>query len=367
MLLLFVGCRTVFAEDAPKISESEEWIYFQNSLPGNLAERIAGDSEEMELLEKVQETWSLSSVLDALFDQLQNVLPSALRLLRTVLGIILLSAVFHALGDGVAASPLIPVLDMVFVLAVGSALLTEVSGLIETGGAYIAGLTRLVNGVTPIAAVLCVAKGQIQQSMVIRTALMLLYTLFQNVNAVLLVPPVRLLFGLGIAGSLGGPIHLEAVARQIRQWLGWGMGFFTMLLSLIFGMQTVMARSADSASMRAVQYAVGNFIPMVGGTLSGALSTALESIRTIRSVCGSICAAAVLFLILPVVLELLVHRAVLGICRMTAELFGCEREGHLLGEIYGMLGYLLALTAITSFLFLFVLALLICVDGGGGL
>lgn len=362
--ILIAGRQMVYAEE---IRETDAWEQFRESLPDAWTELLSEELDESEMLEKAQDALSLSSFWQEIGAHMQELWPSVRRLLRNLLGVILFSAVFRMLRDTASSSALVPVLDGMGVLALGTALVSEVSGIISHGSAYISGLTKIVNGVTPIAVVLCAGNGQVQQSVVIRTALMLLYTLFQNVNAVLLVPPVRALFGLGIAGSLGGPVHLDAVARRIRQWLGWGVGFFMMILSLMIGMQTVIARSADSLSMRAVQYAIGNFIPVVGGALSGALDTALGSIGTIRSVCGTVCAAAVVLLVMPVLLELMVHRAAIGVCQMVAEMVGCEREGQLLGEIHGMLGYVLALTAVTSLLFLFVLALLAGVGGGGGL
>jgi hypothetical protein len=72
-------------------------------------------------------------------------------------------------------------------------------------------------------------------------------------------------------------------------------------------------------------------------------------------------AVTVSLLLLPVLLHLLLHRMVIGAAQGMAELLGCEREGRLLGDVYATLGYVLAVVALSSVLFVFILALIISV------
>ena len=110
--------------------------------------------------------------------------------------------------------------------------------------------------------------------------------------------------------------------------------------------------------MKTVKFALGNLIPLIGGALSDAVGTVAGSLNLIKTTCGAVCAAAVVILILPLILQLLLHRAVLAVCQGAADLVGCEKESRLIGEVHSVLGYMLAVVSLASVLFLFVLALM---------
>jgi len=138
------------------------------------------------------------------------------------------------------------------------------------------------------------------------------------------------------------------------------------VLTFTIGVQNVIAKSTDSFTMRTVKFALGSFIPLVGGALSDALGTAAGSLSLIRTACGAVCMAAVLILAVPLIVQLVLNRTVLALCRGAAEMIGCEREGRLIGEMHGVVGTLLAAAAMVSLLFLLILALLIGMRSTGG-
>jgi len=71
-------------------------------------------------------------------------------------------------------------------------------------------------------------------------------------------------------------------------------------------------------------------------------------------------------LAVPLIVQLVLNRTVLALCRGAAEMIGCEREGRLIGEMHGVVGTLLAAAAMGSLLFLLILALLIGMRSTGG-
>ena len=135
----------------------------------------------------------------------------------------------------------------------------------------------------------------------------------------------------------------------------------TLLLSLVIGIQNAMAMSVDSFSIKTAKFALGSFIPLVGGAISDAIGTVAGSLNLIKNTCGTMGIAAMIVLLLPSILHLILHRVAIGAAQGTAELLGCEKEGKLLAEVQGVFGYILAITALASVLFVFTLGLVICV------
>lgn len=195
--------------------------------------------------------------------------------------------------------------------------------------------------------------------------MMLLCTVLQNTYAFFLFPTVKLAFCLGIVGNIGSVVRIDALSRLVRRIFLWILAGLGILLGFLIASQTWIARSADSLSFRTVKFALSSFIPLVGSSLAEALGAAAGGLQMIRQSCGILSAAAILLYLLPAVTELLLHRLVLSLCQGAAELIGCEREGKLLGEIHGIVGYMTAVVCVASLLFLFVLILIMGVSGAG--
>ena len=222
-------------------------------------------------------------------------------------------------------------------------------------------LATCSGGISPVICALFVSSGNITTASVTNASLMLVYTLFQNGIRVFLWPIVQLLYVLGIVGNLGGSLRLDGISRFIRQLFTWLLSLAMLFLSALIGVQSTMAVSADSFSMKTAKFALGNFIPLVGNALSDAVGTVAGSLTLIKNTCGVLGIVTVALLLLPVLLHLLLHRMVIGAAQGMAELLGCEREGRLLGDVYATLGYILAVVALSSVLFVFILALIISV------
>ena len=173
------------------------------------------------------------------------------------------------------------------------------------------------------------------------------------------MPAVRISFCLALVSCLGGIIRLDTLGRCIRRLFTWFLALVGVILTFVIGVQNVIARSADSFGMRTVKFALSSFIPLVGGALSDALGTAVSSLHLIRNTCGAVCVFALLLITVPMILQLVIQRAVFSVCQGAAELIGCDREGKMFGEMHGILGSMLALVAIVSLLFLFVLTMII--------
>jgi len=85
-------------------------------------------------------------------------------------------------------------------------------------------------------------------------------------------------------------------------------------------------------------------------------------LNLIKNVCGGAGAIFVVILFLPVLLQLLLYRAALGLGAGVAELLGCTHEKNLLSDVNGVLGYMLAVMALCSLLLVFIISLLIGVQ-----
>ena len=363
VLLLFVVLTPCAygAEDPVSDSFREEWDIFVESVPEEIRPLAEDALHSANTGEVMKESLSVSYFLDKIVKELKEAWPSSVGLLLSLTGLLIFSALFHRVYASVSSVAMKSAGELCSTLCLVLCITPLIQSASRVSEEFLGMLATCSGGISPVICALFVSSGNITTASVTNASLMLVYTLFQNGIRVFLWPIVQLLYVLGIVGNLGGSLRLDGISRFIRQLFTWLLSLAMLFLSALIGVQSTMAISADSFSMKTAKFALGNFIPLVGNALSDAVGTVAGSLTLIKNTCGVLGIVTVALLLLPVLLHLLLHRMVIGAAQGMAELLGCEREGRLLGDVYATLGYILAVVALSSVLFVFILALIISV------
>ena len=346
----------VYGEEPFSPVTPQEYAQWQNALPAELREDTDSLPENGELMSILWEK-TLSS--------LRQGWPSAASLMTKLLGILMVCSVLTGCGSGLLTPGVTPAWELCITLCLAVSVTDTVYALAGASERYLERMTSIANGVSPVVCAVAAASGKLSSAAAGRVSMMLLCAVLQNTYVFFLFPTVKMAFCLGIAGNLGSTVRIDALSRLVRRIFLWVLAGLGILLSFLIASQTWIARSADSLTFRTVKFALSSFIPLVGSSLAEALGTAAGGLQMIRQSCGILSAAGVLLYLLPTSAELLLHRLVLSLCQGAAELLGCEREGKLLGEMHGIVGYMTAVVCVSSLLFLFVLILMMGVSGAG--
>ncbi len=174
---------------------------------------------------------------------------------------------------------------------------------------------------------------------------------------------LRLCAGLSLASFLGGdvcalPMELSGVVR--RQFL-WITGAVMTVLTAVLSYQTVLARSADSVSMRAVRFTLAGAIPVVGGAVGEAMSAVTAGFSLVSGTVGVIGIACILWQILPPLCTVLLTRYVFSFAGTVAKTLACDDEERILSECASIAGFLAAVMAAEGVLYILMLTL--CMKG----
>ena len=361
LLLVILTPYAYAAEDPVSDSFREEWEVFVGSIPEEIRPLAEDAFRSANTGEVMKESLSVSYFLDKTVKELKDAWPSSVGLLLSLTGLLIFSALFHRVYASVSSVAMKSAGELCSTLCLVLCITPLIQSASRVSEEFLGMLATCSGGISPVICALFVSSGNITTASVTNASLMLVYTLCQNGIRVFLWPIVQLLYVLGIVGNLGGSLRLDGISRFIRQLFTWLLSLAMLFLSALIGVQSTMAVSADSFSMKTAKFALGNFIPLVGNALSDAVGTVAGSLTLIKNTCGVLGIVTVALLLLPVLLHLLLHRMVIGAAQGMAELLGCEREGRLLGDVYATLGYILAVVALSSVLFVFILALIISV------
>ncbi len=296
------------------------------------------------LLEQVSVEGILAMLASALGDMGASLLSFVLLLLGACCLLCVLPAQASSVGGVVQAA-----LGAVLSLMVYERLHVSVRGVIEgvrAASAFFASLTPLLGAITLAGGAKATGAAQAFSMGLIAEGLQLCTTR-------LLLPLTSLLFGLGLVGTLGDGGGAHTLCARIRHVFLWICGLVGTLLAATLGLQTVLTTSADTVAMRTVKYTVAGSLPIVGGTVSGALSTLATGLLYIKSTVGVGAVAVLLSLLLAPLVCLAAYRLAIGFCNAVWQYICPDRPAPLLDAFSGALDTTLAVGCLSCVLMIF--------------
>lgn len=171
-------------------------------------------------------------------------------------------------------------------------------------------------------------------------------------------------FGLcvGLVSSFGDS-SAAALASGVKRFFMWAIGLVCALMMGALSLQTYIASARDSAAMRAARYAATSMIPVVGGTVSGAMATLATGLSYVKGVVGAGALAVLLSMLLSPFIILLLYRTAVSIAQGISGYLGVKRAEGLLGSVRGAFDLYLAVYSITAVLFVFEIVLFMMSGG----
>lgn len=358
-LVLPVGATAEAENEAMTLPPS--YTALPDSLPEELTPLLPDglfSSDPEEALAAVEEGVSLTGILSVVLSALGLRLADAVQLLATLIGLLLLSALLGRLGETVGGRTG-ELCGFVLRLALAAATVSLTVGVADTVSLFFSQISALCAGMMPVMGTLYVLGGSLSQATVSEGLLLAFLNLLEYLCASLTPAICGVCMALSLLSALGLQHRLEALGAWVRKTYVGFLGLLTFLFSVTLGCQSVLSARADSLRMKGLKYAVGNLVPIAGGTLSGAMGTVAAGVDLLRSVCG-VCGVLLLaLLLLPVLIQLLLFRQVIRLAAVAAASLDCPTDARLLEDISELYGYLAAAVSLCSVFFLLALCVLI--------
>ena len=333
----------------------------EHELPPDIAGLLPDglfSSDVSEALTATEEATDWRYLANALLSAVGLRLSDAARLLATLVGLLLIAAILARLRESIGGASG-EMFGFCLRLALYAAIVTQTAGMVTLVQNYFATLRTLTGGMIPAMGVLYALGGNLGQAALNEEILLVFLTVCEYVSTVVTPPVCAVCMAFSLMDAFGVRLTLAALCDRVKKWYTSLLGLVLFLLGLALSAQSVLVGRADSLGMRGVKYAVGTWIPVVGGAISGTLGTVAEGVRLLRGICGVSGVVLVALLLIPTLIQLLIFRGVLNLGVTVATLLGCDGEARLLGEMASLHGYLAAAVSICSVLFILALTLLI--------
>ncbi|MBE6538216.1 MAG: hypothetical protein E7671_01965 [Ruminococcaceae bacterium] len=317
--------------------------------------------------EAAKELTAPESFFKVILNMLGFRIKDAFLMLARLIAIVLLSSLATTMLKSVCGEVINEAFSFCSAAVIVTAITLEQAGLIKMVHTFLERLLAFVNSMIPIMGALYAAGGNVSTAASSTSSLGFFIAVCENLCAYTLMPIVGICLAFSAASAFSSEVSLGEISGNFKKVYTYGLGLLMAVLALVMGVQNHLSAKADSLGARAAKYAVGSFIPIVGGTVGDSLRTVAASVEYIRSSVGGIAIAVILLLLLPSLISLALGRGAINISAMLAKMLGCEREGKLLSEISNVYGYMIAVSSICSVLFIYVLTLFVkCSAAAGG-
>ncbi|MBQ3065331.1 MAG: hypothetical protein IJC98_03745 [Clostridia bacterium] len=278
-----------------------------------------------------------------------------------IIGILVLMSVFRRYKDTVRdmrSADTISLISSAVLVLLAYGLLAD---LLSTASAYFSKIHTLMTTAATTLTTLSAMRGMVTTASIGGAGMALFLAVTESICCGVLVPFVRLCSAFSLASSFGGALSLDALSAAVRKTFLWLTGGVMSVLCAVLSYQTVLARGADSVSMRAVRFTLSSVIPVVGGAVSEAATTVAKAFSLTQKTTGILGILLILWQLLPPLCEILLAKTVFSFGASVASLLQMDQEERLLRETESLAGFLCAV--MTAEAIFFILMLTLCMQG----
>ena len=344
--------------EASGAGELEEWVPEQAKTL--LQEIHLQDLDYRTLLSMTPaQLWQVGKTL------ISQTVRAPLILLGSLIAVILLCAAMDALKTGFHAQGLSQVFSGVAVLCLVTAVLEPVTNCIQKASQAILQGSQFMNGFIPVFCGILTAGGQPISADVYHLLLFGASQVVGQAASQILVPIIGIYLAFCFTAALSPDLHLDQIAKTVKKFLNWALGLILTIYVGLLGVQSIVAASADTVTVKTAKFMASSFVPVIGSALSDALVTAQACLKLLKTSVGAYGILVAAFTFLPVFLEIVCWYLVMQAAVLAGQLMGAQTAAKVLEGTASALGLLMSITLLFGLLFIISTTVMLIVGTGG--
>ena len=337
MLCLPVRGGDILEYDMGESSASHILTDLEAAMPDEVREELPENAVDASSL-------SVSYFWDKLKGVILFVAPSFTELLCTLLGAVLLSALFGYLSES-APSGMGELFSAVSSLCVALCAYGGLQGVFSAVSTMLRLLTETMTVMTGAMEAVYIAGGNLTGAAVSATGIQLMISFTEAVFSAVLSPAAHASFVLAVAASVTGNGGVSYMARTLRGLITGVLVAAMALFCFVLSLQSGLCEAGDTLAAKTMKFAMGSYIPIVGGSVSETFSYMAAGLSVIKKGCGVLGILAVFLAFLFPFVTLISARLATGAASALAGTLGRGREAALLEECKSVCSFLLAVSA----------------------
>lgn len=226
-------------------------------------------------------------------------------------------------------------------------------------------MSEFVTVLAPVMAAFLAGAGQVTGASLLHPVLYGAASFSVNAADRWLVPIIYGCFLLCIANALSEDGKLDGLVLLLKNGMKWILGAMLTIFSGLSAIYAVTGQNVDVMVSRTARFAVGNFVPVVGGMLTESVELVLSFSSVLRKGVGISGIIILLLLFARVAVSLTIQLWMFRVGAAFALPLGSPALGKLLSDVAACIGMMLAVLCVCAVLFCMILIMMISAGGGG--
>ena len=334
------------------IDEVEKYVKDDNvvknvDLKTYIKELVRGETNLLDLFDKNKiKTAALSEI------------KTSIKIATSILVLALLSSIIKSLENSFSSKGITTVTNYIVFITVVTLTLVSFRDILSLCYTTIENIMGLVNVIIPIMISLLVLVGFPITSTALNpifiggiAAINIIFKKFIGVA-------ISIAFAILVVNNLTNNIKLNRLSSFIKQINIVALGaVFTLYLGLV-SIQGLYVTSFDKFTVKTAKFAVGNFIPVVGGFVSDSVDILLSSSQLIKNVFGGVGLVILVGICLIPIIKILSVILVYKVCSIAIEPVGEDNISSFLNEVANLMIIILATIIAVTIMFFVTIAIL---------
>jgi len=244
----------------------------------------------------------------------------------------------------------------VFLTAV---LIKSFSYAMSIGGDVIDSMVIFMQSMLPTLMTLLVSTGNITSASIFEPAVLFSVQMIAGIIKSFLIPLLLCATSLSIISNISEKFHISRLVNFMKQIGKWSLGIILTGFIGVITVQGLAASVIDGVGAKTVKFAVGNFVPVVGGILSDAVDAVISCSLILKNAVGI---AGLIVIILICKIPIIKIAALIAIYRLTAaivEPVSDERIVKCISDLGNSITYLFSMVVSVAVLFLLSITIVI--------
>ena len=311
------------------------------------------------------EEWGLDASDPASADRLS--FGNALQMIRTfvesggkrpltaaaaAMAVILLCALFSGAGSGLTGQEMQGAFSYISTLAVAGVILVPLMQAAAGAISAIKAASVFMLSFVPVYAGILISAGKPLTAAGFQPLMLGAAQVVGQAAAFFLTPLTGVYMAVSMSAAVSPGLKTGGLSEGVRKAAAWSLTLIMTLFTGLLGIQTAIQGAADGLAMKTTKFLAGTFVPVVGASVSEALTTVQSCLGVLKTSVGIYAVAAVALLLLPILLELLLWRLALTLLTALADLFELQAVSGLLKAAGGAAALLTAICLCVGLVFI---------------
>ena len=375
LILLFSFTSISFAEDSSNNEDYEDTkdnidLYIDNQLSkiniDEVEKYVKNDNvvKNVDLKTYIKKLVRGETNLLDLFDKNKiktaalSEIKTSIKIATSILVLALLSSIIKSLENSFSSKGITTVTNYIVFITVVTLTLVSFRDILSLCYTTVENIMGLVNVIIPIMISLLVLVGFPITSTALNPIFIGGIAAINIIFKKFIFVAISIAFAILVVNNLTNNIKLNRLSSFIKQINIVALGaVFTLYLGLV-SIQGLYVTSFDKFTVKTAKFAVGNFIPVVGGFVSDSVDILLSSSQLIKNVFGGVGLVILVGICLIPIIKILSVILVYKVCSIAIEPVGEDNISSFLNEVANLMIIILATIIAVTIMFFVTIAIL---------